>query len=162
MRTAALALLALASLAGPLQAKDLTLRAGELLLCTLEEPRFSSAAAQVGEPTVCYLGQLREFGHAAFPRGSYVTGRLADSREPGRITGKGWLDIQFDRLILPRYRTSHFHTSSLSPRIQDRQRRPYPRARASYERRNRLVYSHSLAGRPPAPARAGAAPGAEG
>lgn len=88
MRTATLALLALTFLASPANAKDLTLRAGELLPCTLEEPSFSSAAAQVGEPTVCYLGQLREFGHSAFPRGSYLTGRLADSREPGRFTGK--------------------------------------------------------------------------
>jgi hypothetical protein len=101
MRTAVRAFLALAFLISPAHAKDLTLRAGELLLCTLEEPNFSSASAQVGEPTVCYLGQLREFGHAAFPRGSYLTGRLADSREPGRIVGKGWLDIHFDRLILP-------------------------------------------------------------
>jgi len=46
-------------------AKELTLRAGELLICTLQEPNFSSATAEVGEPTVCYLYQLREFGHAA-------------------------------------------------------------------------------------------------
>lgn len=82
-------------------AKELTLRAGELLICTLQEPNFSSATAEVGEPTVCYLYQLREFGHAAFPRGSYLSGRLADFRDPGRLVGKGWLSLQFDRLILP-------------------------------------------------------------
>jgi hypothetical protein len=102
MRTAVVpVLLALSRLASPLQASDLTLRAAELLRCTLQEPNFCSAVVQVGEPTVCYLGQLREFGHAAFLRGSYLTGRLADYRDPGRITGKGWLDLQFDRLILP-------------------------------------------------------------
>jgi hypothetical protein len=84
-----------------MHASDLTLRAGRLIYCTIEEPNFSAATAQVGEPTVCYLGQLREFGHAAFPRGSYLTGRLADYRDPGRLVGKGWLDLQFDRLILP-------------------------------------------------------------
>ena len=89
MRTAIPFLLALAFFASPVQASDLTLRAGRLIYCTLEEPNFSSASAQAGEPTVCYLGQLREFGHTAFPRGSYLTGRLADYREPGRITGKG-------------------------------------------------------------------------
>jgi len=74
MKTAIRTLLALAIIAGPAQASDLTLRAGELLRCTLEEPNFSSAVAQVGEPTVCYLGQLREFGHAAFPRGELSHG----------------------------------------------------------------------------------------
>jgi len=101
VRTAIPFLLALAFFATPLKASDLTLRAGRLIYCTLDEPNFSSASAQAGEPTVCYLGQLREFGHAAFPRGSYLTGRLADFRDPGRLVGKGWLDLQFDRLILP-------------------------------------------------------------
>jgi len=81
--------------------RELTLRAGELLICTLQEPNFSSATAEVGEPTVCYVYQLREFGHAAFPRGSDLSGRLADFRDPGRLVGKGWLSLQFDRLILP-------------------------------------------------------------
>jgi len=72
--------------------RELTLRAGELLTCTLEEPNFSSATTEVGKTTVCYLFQMREFGHAAFPRGSYLSGRLV---------GKGWLSLQFDRLILP-------------------------------------------------------------
>jgi hypothetical protein len=101
MKTAVRAFLALALFASHMHAKDLTLRAGELLLCTLDEPNFSSAVAEVGVPTICYLGQIREFGHAAFPRGSYLTGRLADYRDPGHFVGKGWLNLQFDRLILP-------------------------------------------------------------
>jgi hypothetical protein len=85
----------------PAPAQELVLRAGELLTCSLEEPSFSSATAAVGEPIVCYLRQFREFGHAAFPRGSYLTGRLADYKDPGRLVGKGWLRLEFDRLILP-------------------------------------------------------------
>ena len=103
MKTAAHLVLALALFASHLRvsAKDLTLRAGELVPCSLNEPNLSSATAEIGEPVVCYVGQLREFGRAAFPRGSYFTGRLSDFRDPGRIAGEGWLVLQFDRLILP-------------------------------------------------------------
>jgi hypothetical protein len=85
----------------PTAAQELTLRAGELLSCFLEEPNLSSKTSPIGEPVVCYLAQFREFGHAAFPRGSYLAGRLADFKDPGRLAGKGWLGLQFDRLILP-------------------------------------------------------------
>ena len=85
----------------PSAAQMLTLRAGELLVCTLEEPNLSASSTQIGDPVVCYLQQFREFGHPAFPRSSYLTGRFADYRDPGRITGKGWLALQFDRIILP-------------------------------------------------------------
>jgi hypothetical protein len=103
LKVAIRVLLAFAFFASPriVSAKDLTLRAGELIPCSLSEPNLSSATAEIGEPIVCHIGQLREFGRAAFPRGIYFTGRLADYREPGRLTGKGWLILQFDRLILP-------------------------------------------------------------
>jgi hypothetical protein len=103
LRIATSVLLALACFASPLAApaKDLTLRAGELIVCSLNEPNLSSGTAEIGEPIVCHIGQVREFGRAAFPRGSYFTGHFADYRDPGRITSKGWLILQFDRLILP-------------------------------------------------------------
>jgi hypothetical protein len=85
----------------PAPAQELTLRAGELLACSFEEPNFSAATAEVGEPVVCYLSQFREFGHPAFPRDSYLTGKLSDYKDPGRLVGKGWLRLEFDRLILP-------------------------------------------------------------
>ena len=56
----------------PAPAQELTLRAGELLSSSLEEPNFFSATAEVGEPVVCYLSQFREFGHSAFPRGTIL------------------------------------------------------------------------------------------
>src|SRR6266852_2283608 len=83
-----------------LHAQEITLRAGRLLQCTLEEPDFSSRTAQIGEPVVCYLRPLREFGYSVFPRGSYLTGRFVDYKDPGRIVGKGWMKLEFDRLIL--------------------------------------------------------------
>ncbi len=80
---------------------SLTLRAGQLVTCTLQEPNFSSVTARPGEPVLCYLWPLREFGRSVFPRGSYLAGHLSDYQDPGRIAGKGWLKLDFDRLILP-------------------------------------------------------------
>lgn len=88
--------------AANLAAQDsVMLRAGQILNCTLEEPNLSSLTARIGEPVLCYLGPLREFGRSAFPRGSYLAGRVSDYRDPGRLAGKGWLKLDFDRLILP-------------------------------------------------------------
>ena len=82
-------------------AEDMTIiRAGELVRCTLEEPNLSSATVDVGDPVVCYLQSFREFGFSVFPRGSFLSGRVSDWREPGRLVGKGWLALSFDRLIL--------------------------------------------------------------
>ncbi len=92
----AAALLAPAGLA----AQQITLRAGTLLQCTLYEPNFSSRSAQIGDPVICYLRPLREFGSSVFPRGSYLVGRFADYQDPGHFVGKGWMKLEFDRLIL--------------------------------------------------------------
>jgi len=83
-----------------LAAQSITLRAGTIIRCTLEEPNFSSRTAQIGEPVICYLHPHREFGTSVFPRGSYLTGRFVDYQAPGRFVGKGWMKVEFDRLIL--------------------------------------------------------------
>ncbi len=89
------------SLTNTVVAEDMTIvRAGELVRCTLEEPNLSSATVDVGDPVVCYLQSFREFGFSVFPRGSFLSGRVSDWREPGRLVGKGWLALSFDRLIL--------------------------------------------------------------
>src|SRR6266851_5445022 len=89
------------ALANTSAAEDMIIiRAGELVRCTLEEPNMSSATVDVGDPVVCYLQSFREFGLSVFPRGSFLSGRVSDWREPGRFAGKGWLALSFDRLIL--------------------------------------------------------------
>jgi hypothetical protein len=40
--------------------------AGTLIHCTLDEPNFSSATADIGDPVICHLSSLREFGHSVF------------------------------------------------------------------------------------------------
>ena len=82
-------------------ARDVVLPAGTLLQCTLNEPNFSSATAAVGDPVLCHLRGLTEFGQQAFPRGSYLVGHLESAQDPGHFWGKGNLKLQFDRIGLP-------------------------------------------------------------
>ena len=83
------------------QTKETIVPAGSLLQCTLDEPNFSSASAQAGDPVICHARGVQEFGRAVFPRGAYLAGHLAESKEPGHFWGKGWLKLEFDRISLP-------------------------------------------------------------
>lgn len=94
--------LLLVSLSFPQTAGDEIIPAGTLLQCTISEPNFSSKTAAVGDPVLCHLNSLAAFGHSVFPRGAELSGHLADYKDPGHFVGKGWIDLQFDRLILPR------------------------------------------------------------
>lgn len=82
-------------------ARSVVLPAGTLLQCTLNEPNFSSKTAEVGDPVLCHLRGITEFGQQAFPRGSYLVGHLEASKDPGHFWGKGYLKLQFDRIGLP-------------------------------------------------------------
>src|SRR5258708_3582987 len=82
-------------------AREVVLPAGTLLQCTLNEPNFSSATVDVGDPVLCHLRAQTEFGQQAFPRGSYLVGHLEAAKDPGHFWGKGYLKIQFDRIGLP-------------------------------------------------------------
>jgi hypothetical protein len=82
-------------------AREVVLPAGTLLQCTLNEPNFSSATADIGDPVLCHLRAQTEFGQQAFPRGSYLVGHLESAKEPGHFWGKGYLKLQFDRIGLP-------------------------------------------------------------
>jgi hypothetical protein len=83
------------------KAQEVVVPAGTLLHCTMDEPNFSSATAEVGDPVLCHLNSLQQFGKTVFPRGSYLQGHLEAAKEPGRFWGKGYLQIQFDRIGLP-------------------------------------------------------------
>ena len=100
-------IVALASVTGLLvsaaqtRGQDLLVPAGTLLQCTMNEPRFSSATASVGDPVLCHLKSFQEFGRTVFPRGSMLAGHLEAEKDPGHFVGKGYLNITFDRVILP-------------------------------------------------------------
>ena len=80
------------------KAQDILVPAGTLIRCTLDEPNFSSATADIGDPVICHLSSLREFGQSVFPRGSYLGGHLEADKEPGHFVGKGYLKLEFDRI----------------------------------------------------------------
>src|ERR1700685_439920 len=82
-------------------AREMVLPAGTILRCTLDEPNFSTATVAIGDPVLCRLHSLTEFGQQAFPRGSYLVGHLEAAQDPGHFFGKGYLKIQFDRIGLP-------------------------------------------------------------
>jgi hypothetical protein len=89
------------SVPASMKAQDILVPAGTLLRCTMDEPNFSSATADIGDPVICHLSALRQFGKAVFPRGSYLGGHLEAAKEPGHFVGKGYLKIEFDRIGLP-------------------------------------------------------------
>ena len=82
-------------------AREMVLPAGTLLQCTMNEPNFSSSTVAVGDPVLCHLHSVTEFGQQAFPRGSYLVGHLESAQDPGHFWGKGNLKLQFDRIGLP-------------------------------------------------------------
>ena len=96
----ALALLSLFVLP-TLQAQDTVVPAGTLFRCTMSEPNFSSATAQIGDPVLCHLAAVQVFGRNIFPRGAYMAGHLEADKEPGHFFGKGYLKIVFERIALP-------------------------------------------------------------
>jgi hypothetical protein len=83
------------------QTREIIIPAGTLLPCTLDEPKLSSATAQVGDPVLCHVGSFGMFGPPIFPRGAYLSGRLEEFRDPGHLVGKGSLHLEFGSLTLP-------------------------------------------------------------
>jgi hypothetical protein len=75
--------------------------AGTLLRCVMDEPNFSPKTAEVGDPVLCRLSEVTEFGHPVFPRGAYLGGRLEDDKDPGHLVGKGYMKIVFDHIGMP-------------------------------------------------------------
>jgi hypothetical protein len=94
-------IVALLVLVPAIHAQDQLVPAGTLLQCTLDEPNFSSATAAIGDPVLCHLRSMQQFGRPLFPRGSMLGGHLEADKEPGHFVGKGNLRITFDRVILP-------------------------------------------------------------
>jgi hypothetical protein len=133
--------------------REVALPAGTLLQCTLNEPNFSSATADIGDPVVCHLRGVNEFGQQAFPRGSYLVGHLESAKEPGHFVGKGSLKLQFDRIGLP--------SGDLPLEAKMIGTRGY-RERTRHPRRCRVDASAALALEGDYPSRKGSAPKAQG
>jgi hypothetical protein len=143
------------------QTKETVIPAGSLLQCTLDEPNFSSASAEVGDPVICHARGVQQFGHAMFPRGAYLTGRLVDSKDPGHFWGKGWLKLEFDRISLPDTTLPVPGKNCRCTRLSRGSRRKNHRQRASKARCHRVVDSSAVAVEARVTARPGAATDAE-
>ncbi len=92
---------ALVMTSGGLFGRSVPIPAGTLIRCTLDEPNFSPRTARIGDPVVCYARPVLEFGCSAFPPGTQLGGQFVAYHKPGRLIGKGWMNLEFDRLILP-------------------------------------------------------------
>ena len=103
MQSSRFAVLATSLLAFTLcaSAREMVLPAGTLLQCTMNEPNFSSSTVAVGDPVLCHLHSVTEFGQQAFPRGSYLVGHLESAQNPGHFWGKGNMKLMFDRIGMP-------------------------------------------------------------
>src|ERR1700677_2185765 len=84
-----------------LRADEVVVPAGTILQCTLDEPNLSSKTAAPGDPVLCDTAPLYIFGVPVLPRGAYLEGHFSDFRNPGHFWGKGWMQLDFDRILLP-------------------------------------------------------------
>ncbi len=75
--------------------------AGSLVQCTVSEPKLSSKTADIGDPVLCQVSHVEMYGRSVFPYGSYLVGRFEDYKDPGHLVGKGWMELKFDRMVLP-------------------------------------------------------------
>ena len=87
--------------ATPLLARaDQLVSAGSLISCTVSEPNISSKTEKVGDAILCQLGHTEVYGRNSFPYGSYLVGHFAEYKDPGHFVGKGWMELDFDRMVV--------------------------------------------------------------
>lgn len=75
--------------------------AGSLVQCTVAEPKLSSKTTAVGDPVLCQVSHVELYARSVFPYGSYLVGHFEDYRDPGHFVGKGWMELKFDRMVIP-------------------------------------------------------------
>jgi hypothetical protein len=74
--------------------------AGSLFNCTVTEAKLSSKTTAIGDPVLCSVGITTRNGSVRLPFDSYLEGRFEDYKDPGHFVGKGWMELQFDRLVV--------------------------------------------------------------
>ena len=72
--------------------------AGSLVSCTTGDARISSRTTAVGDPVLCKVEHRR--GDFMLPYGSYLGGEFSEYKDPGHFVGKGWMQLDFDRLYV--------------------------------------------------------------
>jgi hypothetical protein len=72
--------------------------AGALISCTTGDGRINSKTTAVGDPILCKVNYRH--GDFMMPYGSYVGGNFTEYKDPGHFVGKGWMQLDFDRLYV--------------------------------------------------------------
>jgi hypothetical protein len=72
--------------------------AGSLVTCTTGGARISSKTTAIGDPVLCKIEHRR--GDFMFPYNSYLGGEFSEFKDPGHLVGKGWMELDFDRLYV--------------------------------------------------------------
>ncbi len=72
--------------------------AGSLVSCTTGDARISSRTTAVGDPVLCKVEHRR--GDFMLPFDSYLGGEFSEYKDPGHFVGKGWMQLDFDRLYV--------------------------------------------------------------
>ncbi len=72
--------------------------AGALVSCTTGDGRISSKTTAMGDPVLCKVNFHR--GDFMLPYGSYLGGSFSAYKDPGHFVGKGWMQLDFDRLYV--------------------------------------------------------------
>ena len=75
--------------------------AGSLIQCTVSGPKLSSKNIDVGDPILCEISHFQLYGRSVFPYGSYLVGQFQSYKDPGHFVGKGWMQLEFDRVAMP-------------------------------------------------------------
>jgi hypothetical protein len=101
MKSSSLALFCLVLAAPiPAYAGEQLIPAGSLIQCTVSEPKFNSKTAQVGDPVLCQVGYMARYGVYSLPYETYLVGRFEDYKDPGHFVGKGWMQLDFDHMVI--------------------------------------------------------------
>ncbi len=72
--------------------------AGSLVSCTTGDARISSKTTAIGDPVLCKVEHRR--GDFMLPYGSYLGGEFSEYKDPGHFVGKGYMQLDFDRLYV--------------------------------------------------------------
>ena len=81
-------------------ADDALFPAGSIISCNVAEGKISSKTTAVGDPVLCTLNPVEKYGRTQFPYGSYLEGRFEAYKDPGHFVGKGWMELEFDRMFI--------------------------------------------------------------
>ncbi|MGI4827762.1 MAG: hypothetical protein ACRYFU_06180 [Janthinobacterium lividum] len=74
--------------------------AGSLIVCTISDPKVNSHTEAAGDPILCRVNKVLPYQDEPVPLGLMLQGQFTDFKDPGHFVGKGWMELDFDRVYL--------------------------------------------------------------